>query len=171
MSFVAKCALVFAIPALCAVSVSAVADDTELPYEAYKTLATDLGQRVGAREPLETLAVDTQTLIELGTEVLRAYGVANPNCAEQLAVVEADLATMGDLSVEAIHTKYHNGVGIPAGPRHCYFGRALVVHPVMNLVRFEDGLTAAELEAAEHEYFEVVGHIVRAQANIENPPN
>lgn len=103
--------------------------------------------------------------------MLRAYGVADPNCAEQLAVVEADLATMGDLTVDAIHTKDHDGVGILAGPRHCCYGRSLVVHPVMNLVRFEDGLAADELEAAEHEYFEVAGHVVRAQANIENPPN
>lgn len=140
-------------------------------FTSYKALTTDLADRAANGAAAESLIADTQELIAQGAEVMQMYTDANPACADQLNRVAEDLEIMPTLTVRQIHTTYHDAVGIPAGPRHCYFGRALVVHPILNLVRFAEGLIDAERETVVDEFLEVGRHIARAKQNIDTPPH
>jgi hypothetical protein len=99
------------------------------------------------------------------------YGEKNPKCVEQFSAFRAALPAMESLSLEEIHDKYHNGTALPAAPKHCYLARSQVVHPVMNLVRFNGQWSEEARATAIEEFEEVVEHLARIQRNLDNPPN
>ncbi|MES2964057.1 MAG: hypothetical protein V4760_09220 [Bdellovibrionota bacterium] len=77
---------------------------------------------------------------------------------------------MEAMTVSDLHDRYHDGTGLPAAPRHCYFGRSQVVHPAMNLVRFASAWTEVAREEVIEELEEVIEHLARIQKNLDNPP-
>jgi hypothetical protein len=140
-------------------------------FEDYRSLATSLGERTRSGVAVDGIQADHATLLGLGVEIMDLYGEANPKCAAQFAQIETELPDVDKLSFEEIFRRYHSAQGLPAGPRHCYFGRGLVGHLLMTTARFRDGLTDAERSAAAADYDEVAEHITQAKENIENPPN
>ena len=75
------------------------------------------------------------------------------------------------MSLADVHARYHDGVGLPVAPRHCYFGRSQVVHPVMNLIRLQGAWTDDVRDEFVGETEEVIEHLARIQNNLDNPPN
>ena len=82
----------------------------------------------------------------------------------------AEIPSMASQTVAQLHARYHNGEGLPAAPRHCYFGRSQVIHPAMNLVRLQSEITAESKEEMVDEIHEVIEHLVRIQKNLDTPP-
>lgn len=140
----------------------------------YKNLAQKLlnaAQAITSTSDLSTVKQDTRALISLGGEIMDLYAEKNPNCKAQFKVFLQEVPNMEKMSLEALHERYHDGKGLPAAPKHCYFGRSQVIHPVMNLVRLHSPITADSKEEIEHEFDEVIEHLVRIQKNLDTPPN
>lgn len=98
------------------------------------------------------------------------YAEANTACGAQYSDIEARLGGILALSLEEMHSIFHDGVGLTVAPGHCYFGRSLIVHAYLNLKRFENGLSPSERAAVIDEFGEVAQHIARVRQNIEHPP-
>jgi hypothetical protein len=138
----------------------------------YKALAQSLiepTQKAATPEELQALATQTQALIALGTEITHLYAAKNPTCAEQLKAFQDALPTMADLPLAEVDAKYHKGAALPQAPRLCYFGRSVVVHPVMNLIRLKGAWDAEAREHALEELEEVIEHVARIQKNLDSP--
>lgn len=141
--------------------------------EDYRQLAEKLVQTAQATQPGEdrsALAQSTRELIHLGAEIMRLYASRNPVCATQFEVVLNELPAMETLSLEAVDNRYHDGVGLPNAPKHCYFGRSQVVHPVMNLIRMKEGWNERTRDEVVEEFHEVIEHLARIRKNLDQPP-
>src|SRR5262249_29960102 len=110
-------------------------------------------------------------LVQKGVEILRLYSAKNPACKPQLEAFLAALPSMESLPLDQVKTKYHDATALPAGPRHCYFGRAEIVHPVMNLVRLKAEWTESVRNDMAGDFEEVIEHLPRIQKNLDTPPS
>jgi len=118
----------------------------------------------------ETIRIVGNDLAEMGLQLMTRYQAANPICTEQYNVIRSDRSRHPSMSLEEIDSRYHDGVGLPQAPRHCYLGRALWVHPFMNSLRAGEAITAEERAIIVDEFLEVAGHVVRLKKNIDAPP-
>ena len=142
-------------------STTALAEDSL--FVKYEKLAQDLATQVtlaDAQKSIDTLAAKNTNLQELGSEIMNMYGEKFSECAAQYADFETKIATLPSMSVGEIHAKFHDGDDLLAAPGHCYFGRALVVHPAMSAIRLADGdLSKDDVEAVKEESIEVSFHV------------
>jgi hypothetical protein len=168
----------FALISLVSLSVGAAhAAPTPSAYpvlETYEVLATELleSSRLASTErEITTLKEKTHELIGHGVEIMKLYAERNPNCQAQFDVMISEIPDMESMTVSDLHDRYHDGVGLPKAPRHCYFGRSQVVHPAMNLVRLATTLDVGTRDAMVEEFEEVIEHLDRILRNLDNPPN
>jgi len=149
--------------------------DTYPVLEKYRAVAEEalaLDQNFQTQQDVQALAFKTRDLVTYGQEILDLYAQKNPKCAEQLNQFKNELPFLESQSLEELHDRYHDGKGLPEAPRHCYFGRSEVIHPIMNLVRLKNGDFSQEVrEEMTHEYEEVIEHLPRIQNFLDNPPN
>lgn len=113
----------------------------------------------------------TEDLVKMGEEVMNLYADKNPNCKAQYEVFLQEVPTMETKGLDEVHERYHNAVGLPAAPKHCYFGRSQIVHPVMNIIRLKSGFDTKIKADVLGDFDEVMEHLVRIQKNLDNPPN
>lgn len=139
---------------------------------------SDLGQKLvtqteSAQSPadLEAIRNGAADLIKLGLEIQRLYGEKNPKCVEQFKAFDAALPDMENLSIDEVEKKFHNGTALPSAPKHCYFGRSEIIHPVMNIIRLKGTWSSEVKEQVVEDFQEVVEHLARIQKNLDNPPN
>lgn len=140
----------------------------------YKGFATTLlGETRSARSPGEIahLQQGLRQLANEGVEIAALYSQKNPSCAEQLEAMTKEFSQMEAMSVKAQHDRYHDGKGLPEAPRHCYYGRSVVTHPMMSVTRLATGLSDRDRAQIAHEVEEVIEHIPKIQKNLDNPPN
>ena len=140
----------------------------------YETLAVKLeaaAKTVQTPEEIKALQADTHTLMNLGFDTMDLFASKIPVCAEQFAAFKAAAPEARHMTVEQVHAKFHNGEGLPAAPRVCYFGRSQVVHPMLNILRLNDVLTADSREQVVHDFEEVIEHLEKIQRHLDNPPN
>ncbi|MFL5813206.1 MAG: hypothetical protein ACJ763_06485 [Bdellovibrionia bacterium] len=141
----------------------------EYQAQAEKVLALSKVER--AQLNIAELKLETQTLIGLGEEIARLYIAKNPVCAEQINTFLSALPKMTEMPLSDVNEKFHAGKGLPQAPRHCYFGRSEIVHPVMNQIRLKGELTDEMLSQIEDDFDEVIEHLSRIQKNLDNPLN
>lgn len=139
-------------------------------YVAHAQVLLDTSASAATPEQIATLQEGTRQLVLDGVEVMKLYASKNPVCAPQFEVFLSEVSSMESKTVAELHARYHNGEGLPAAPRHCYFGRSQVVHPAMNIVRLK-GDVNAEREQIQDDFAEVIEHNARIQKNLDNPPN
>ena len=165
-------AIAFTMPAL--FTPSALASHYTYPVLVqYETLAQKLEQNaktIQTPEEAKTLQAETHMLMNLGFDTMDLYITKNPICAEQFAAFKVAAPEARGMTLEQVHAKFHNGVGLPAAPRHCYFGRSQVVHPMMNILRLNGELTAEVREQVVEDFEEVIEHLEKLQTNLDNPP-
>jgi|GEM_PF-2478768 len=156
-----------------ALSATAIAEDTVYSRYAARAerIATDAEAAVSAgADAVAKLQASNNKLTAQGVVIMKMYGEKFTECAAQYADFEAKLPQLAAMSTEEIELKYHDGDDLPLAPGHCYFGRALVVHPAMNAARLTDGaLTSEELPSFQHESLEVAGHVRRVEKRINQP--
>ena len=157
---------------------SALATEQYPVLEAYQKLAIDLAQKgtktsgdTKSQGDLDLLTAGARTLLNYGIEIMKIYGRRNPKCQPQFDVFLREVPDMGKQSMEILHKRYHDGDGLPVGPKHCYFGRSEIVHPVMILSRLSGPWSAKARDAIVDDFNEVARHINRIKKNLENPPN
>ncbi len=120
---------------------------------------------------VQTLATGTENLVQLGVAVMNLYGVKNPNCAEQFKAFEVAIPGMETLTIDEVMTKYHDAKALPAAPRHCFYSRAEIVHPVLNLIRMKGTWSQEVSVQISDDLQEVIEHLDNIQMNLDNPPN
>jgi hypothetical protein len=140
-------------------------------YEALAGTIVEAVKVADASDELEAIRLQTKDLTQLGVRIMDLYASKNPKCAEQFAAMIGELAVMETLSAKALHDKYHDGIGLPAAPKHCYFGRSQVVHPMMSYVTLGGAWDSAARKKVLHEIEEVIEHLARIQKNLDTPPN
>jgi hypothetical protein len=139
-------------------------------YQALATQLVDLARDARTADDVATVVTRTRELVVQGEAIMRLYAEKNPICAEQFAVMLPEIPQAESMSVDELHSRYHDGVGLPKAPRHCYLGRSQVVHPLMNIVRLRGELTDAVRAKIVDEYAEVVEHVAKIRVNLEHPP-
>lgn len=139
-------------------------------YEALAKKLIGMTETARTADERTVIATETRELIRQGAEIMNLYASKNPKCAAQFAPMIAEIPSMEGMTVDQLHSKYHDGVGLPAAPKHCYFGRSQVVHPMMNLVRLKGAWSDAVKADVLDEYQEVIEHLARIQKNLDNPP-
>lgn len=120
---------------------------------------------------IQDLSVGQRQLAGLGVEIIRLYAEKNPSCKAQFDAFLSEIPKMGKMSLADLHTRYHDGHGLPVAPRHCYLGRSQVIHPVMNIVRVQGTWSEDIRKEIAEETYEVVEHLTKIQKNLDNPPN
>jgi hypothetical protein len=136
-------------------------------FTRYADLALATADAAGAEAPdVGDLVVKNESLMGQGLELMGAYRAKFTECAQQYAALVERLGELRGADVPRLEAGYHDGEELPAAPGHCYFGRSLVVHPLMNLARLKDGLTPDEAEAVRHESQEISGHVRRVQKRV-----
>ena len=150
----------FTILAASALSSSSAFADGNI-FEEYKTQANALAHDVTVKDfSIPVLIESNDRLIKLGLEIMKIYGDKYKSCFLQYEIFYSVIPELKKFSTDEIHLKYHDGEGLPAAPKHCYFGRSLVVHPAMSAVRLADGvLTTEDTEIIREESLEVASHI------------
>ncbi len=113
----------------------------------------------------------TRELMSLGAEIVKLYGEKNPACTEQFTVFLAEMPQMETMTLDQAKRRYHDGLGLPAAPRHCYFGRSQVIHPALNLIRIRNSYTDRLRSQVSADFEEVIEHLERIEQNLDNPPN
>jgi hypothetical protein len=141
----------------------------------YQTLGAELLKKVQVVEreaDLDRVALEVKTreLVQQGIEIMNLYVEKNPQCAAQYKVFLQELPAIERKPLDEIHSRYHDGTGLPAAPKHCYFGRSEIVHPVMNLVRLRGSWTDSAKKEMTHDFKEVIEHLARIQKNLDHPP-
>ncbi|MES3036775.1 MAG: hypothetical protein V4736_02620 [Bdellovibrionota bacterium] len=139
-------------------------------YEARAAAVLASAQVVANESDLLALQEPTRALILDGVSIMKLYALKNPVCQVQFDVMLSEIDQLETMTNEALHDRYHDGKGLPAAPKHCYFGRSQVVHPAMVLVRLTQPLSPALQEGIVEEIEEVIHHLVRIQKNLDNPP-
>jgi hypothetical protein len=124
-----------------------------------------------AATELAALADGQRDLARIGVSLMNLYADKNPSCAEQFKVFIAETPAMENLTLAEVHKRYHNGEGLPAAPKHCYFGRSQVVHPEMNVIRLKGSWSEKVRSEVLDEIEEVIEHLSRVQKNLDSPPN
>ena len=139
----------------------------------YGTLADKL---VTATKGVQTeddrveLIAQTKELVQKGAAIMRLYGAKNPACNAQFEAFLAALPQMDSLPLEQVKSKYHDGTALPSAPRHCYFGRSEIVHPVMNIIRLKGVWSERVRGDVVEDFEEVIEHLPRIEKNLDNPP-
>lgn len=139
-------------------------------YDAKAEMLLQASRTARGVEDMIAVREDIRALVADGVEVMKLYASKNPNCQAQFDVFISEVPQMESMSVADLHARYHNGTGLPAAPRHCYFGRSQVVHPMMNLVRIANWNHDTRQELQD-DFEEVIEHSARIQKNLDNPPN
>lgn len=141
--------------------------------ESYKVLAErliDMSKVAQSEQELRELQNVTRELVGQGVELMKLYANRNPNCAVQFSVFLDEVGDMETKSLAYVHERYHDGTGLPEAPKHCYFGRSQVVHPVMNLIRMKEKWDEDSRQQVIEDLEEVIEHLARIQRKLDNPP-
>ncbi len=140
-------------------------------YEATaKELLASTKSSRGSEAERSALIARTRDLIQSGVAIMNLYAEKNPACAEQFKVFIAETPNMENLPYDQVQKRYHDGVGIPAAPKHCYFGRSQVVHPALNIIRLKGAWSDKVRASVVDDFEEVIEHLNRIQKNLDNPP-
>lgn len=154
---------------------SAIAQAEVYPVlENYKLSAEKLVETTktaGTTDEVAALQSGCRALMDQGAEVMKLYAIKNPNCEAQFNLMVSEIPQMQSMTIKELHDRYHDGVGLPPAPKHCYFGRSQVVHPAMNYVRAQGTMDLSLRLDMIEEFEEVINHLSRIQKNLDNPPN
>ncbi len=126
---------------------------------------------VGMQQGLaqEALLREAKKIEIHGWEVLRRYAIQNPVCAEQFAAIFDEVAVFEAADKDTLHSRYHNGEGLPVTPRgECYIGRSVLVHGALAVRELSKPLDEQGRKYVEHFLEEVIEH---ADKVVERFPN
>jgi len=98
-------------------------------------------------------------LINKGVDIMKVFAHKYPECALQYDVIYSEIASMADLSFDEVHSKYHDGKGLPTASKLCYLGRSQVVHPVLTQILLRSEWNLEIKEEVLHEVEEVIEHL------------
>jgi hypothetical protein len=140
-------------------------------YQAQAEKLVQVTKVAQSRTDLQTIIDGTHDLIKIGIQIINQYGKKNPNCSKQFETFLQDLNTMDSLPVEEVKKKYHDGVGLPTAPRHCYFGRSQIVHPIMSIILLKGEWSESTRQNVLDNFEEAIEHLSKIQKNLNNPPN
>jgi len=126
-------ALILMLSTICT---TAIAQDFYADYQSKAELLITQLEREQFEEAYKTLA----QLKVLGISMVDLYSAKKPACKASGTIFKEDLKNMENLSVEEIEKLYHDGERFPNAPKNCYYGRTLLVHPIMNRVRVKNAL-------------------------------
>ncbi len=150
----------------------AQADDYPV-LNSYETLAGQLVQAsttARSQEDWMQVSAATQTLVQNGVEIMHLYAQKNPSCTSQYEVMLSEMPQMSSMTVDQLHLRYHDAVGLPEAPRNCYFGRSVVIHPAMNFVRVNGEVIDETREQVLEDFNEVIEHLAKIRQNLDTSP-
>lgn len=139
-------------------------------YRDYQSLAQSLERFAEQGGASEVMVAPTLELFHAGYPLMRRYAERNPVCAPQFDMMLSELETVPVMDLTTAFTRYHNGEGLPEAPRHCMWGRSMVMHPYFNGLRLADGLTPDERLALVNDFRESGEHVIGVKKNIDLPP-
>lgn len=140
-------------------------------YEAVAKDALALARKANAVDEVQKLLELQRKLVAMGADVMRLYATKNPICQAQFDVYLNEISTSEAKTVAELHSRYHDGTGLPVAPKHCYLGRSQAVHPSMNVRRILDGWSESARADIVDETDEVIRHNAKVERNLDNPPN
>lgn len=129
----------------------------------YEVLADELMNQVNVaqtREEVTAIQARNQDLIKMGFQVMAGYAGYFPECAEQYVAMEKELPGFDTTTpIKELRAKFHDAVGLPAGPKLCYLGRSMVYYPFIANIRMNGELDQNVKRQVLDHYREVIEHV------------
>lgn len=139
-------------------------------YQAQTEQAVQATAQMRSSGDVEALIQKSRQLVATGVQIMEFYASRNPVCAAQMQAFSAELGTMENRDLDEAERLFHDGEGLPQAPRHCYLGRSVVIHPVMNIIRLKGQLSDAVRAQIKEDFEEVIEHLAKIDRNLDNPP-
>lgn len=130
--------------AICSfVSLASAGSEVFLAYENLaKKILVDMKTGADVNRDIAELAL-------MGYPIMDLFEVKYPECKEQFAQVKKEDAQMRTMSFDGLESRYHDGLGLFAAPKHCYLGRSMAAHPYMAAALIREKKGGAEEEINE----------------------
>lgn len=139
-------------------------------YEAHAELVLKLVKDIPPGATAYSISVGLKILAEKGLAIMKVYQEKYPSCEPQFAVMFKEAKQIEAMTHDDAYARYHDAVGLPEAPRHCYLGRSQVIHPNLSLIRMNrDGWTKEVKASVWEEIEEVIHHLDRIQIKLDTP--
>ena len=131
-------------------------------WKSYETLATELVQELDAETKNPShIQADLNELVRLGYQMMALYDKKFIECTVQYLIVQKEDSLMKTATYAQLESRYHDGLGLPEAPKHCYAARSMVIHPYMAAAMLREGL-----DGASHEIEEVATRAVKIKTKL-----
>jgi hypothetical protein len=99
-------------------------------------------------------------LTDTGTEILLDFRRKRPECHELVSLIVESQGQMLSLDLDELEERFHEGVGLPESPDHCFNAKELIVHPqtMRVLARMARQSGEDQREDLQAEYSELLAH-------------
>ena len=112
-----------------------------------------------SQSDLDQIQAHSRDLLNMGIEINHLLGQKKQICQPQYDSLLAAIPSMEKLSPADVHAKYHDGAALPEAPKLCYYGRSVIVHPIMNMIRLRSNFSEQSRNETVEDFDEIVGHI------------
>ena len=114
----------------------------------------------------ESVVSSIKEMMRMGWEIMRLYSTKYPECYTQYEFFsshEDELKKLGPISLKL---KFHNGNGLPKAPKHCYFGRTILIHSALGFAKKREGFNKETRKSAAHDFEEINEHLPKIRSKL-----